>query len=189
VGIQRISEAVRIDDPGPAINGFREGFSANGCEQFATLVRQIAYSGMTLEFNFSPEWTLPTELRRHTEYFVGPRHVEMARAAANTMRGEPLELPTEISGLVVRLQNESDPSDLLAHIGEGEIAVLYSSESYGDIHVRIALIPMEYIKAVEAHRQHRAVRLTGTLVHRGRYWYLRDPSPLTIPYQTELGLE
>lgn len=188
-GIQSISEAVRVDDPKPAIDGFQSGFSANGCEQFANLIHQTAYSGMALEFTFSPEWTLPLGLVRHTEFFVGQRHVEMARAAANSLRGESLELQTEISGLVVRLQNESDPSDLLARTGDGEIAVLFSSESYGDIHVKVALSPVEYIKAVEAHRQGRAVALTGTLFHRGRYWYLRDPSPLTVRYQPDLDLE
>jgi hypothetical protein len=189
IGIQRLSEAVRADDPRPAVEGFKVGFSANGFEQFATLVHQTAYSGMAFEFNFSPEWTLPPELRRHSEFFVGPRHVEMARAAANSLRGESLELLTEISGLVVRLQNESDPSDLLARTGEGEVAILYSSELHGDIHVRIGLSPVEYIKAVEAHRRGRVVRLTGTLFHRGRYWYLREPSPLTVEYQPDLDLE
>jgi len=189
LGIQRLSDSVRIDDPKPVIEGFRQGFSANACEQFATLIHQTAYSGMTLDFTFSPEWTLPSELKRHTEFFVGPRHVEMARAAANSLRGESLELLIDVSGMVVRLQNESDPSDLLARTGEGEIAVLYSSELYGDIHVRIPLSPIEYIKAVEAHRLGRPVRVTGTLVHRGRYWYLRDPSPLTVPHQSDLDLE
>jgi len=188
-GIQQLSEAVRADDPKPMINGFKTGFSANGCEQFATLIHQTAYSGMTLEFSFSPEWTLPQTLKQHTEFFVGPKHVEMARSAANSLRGESLELFTTVSGKVVRLQNEADPSDLLARTGDGEIAILYSDDLHGDIHVRLSLKPVDYIKAVEAHRLGRAVRVSGTLVHRGRYWFLLNPSELTVTYQPDLDLE
>jgi hypothetical protein len=72
-------------------------------------------------------------------------------------------------------------------MGEGEISILYSSE-YGDIHVRVTLSPPDYLKAVEAHRLGRAVLVSGILVHRGRYWYLNNPSPLTVPIQGELNL-
>ncbi len=56
------------------------------------------------------------------------------------------------------------------------------------IDVVITISPAEYLKAVEAHRLGRAVRVSGTLVHRGRYWYLNDPSSLSVPQQFELGL-
>ena len=189
VGIQQVCDAVNIDDPSPLINGFRSGFSANGCERFAALIHDTAYSGMSFTFSFSPEWTVQEKLKRTSELFVGPKHVEMARAAAQSLRGESLEIPTDVFGMVVRLQNEADPSDLSPATGEGEISVLHASEDYGDIHLRITLSPTEYLKAVEAHRLGRPVRLSGTLVHKGRYWYLVNPSTLTISYQTELGLE
>ena len=110
----------------------------------------------------------------------------MARIAADKLRGEAISLPVDIFGTVVRLQNEADPSDLSVIMGEGEISVLYTHEFYGEIHVRITLTPADYLKAVEAHRLGRAVRVAGTLVRQGRYWYLNDPSTLTVPYQGEL---
>jgi hypothetical protein len=188
-GIQQVCEAVNRGDVQPIVDGFRSGFSANGCERFAKLVHDTAYSGMSFGFTFSPEWAVPEGLAKVAEFFVGPRHVEMARAAAVVLRGEALEIPTDVSGLVVRLQNEADPSDLSVIMGQGEISVLYSSENYGDIHVRITLPPAEYLKAVEAHRLGRPVRVSGILAHRGRYWYLSNPSMLTITYQPELGFE
>ena len=189
IGIQQVCEAVNAGDPKPLIDGFRNGFSANGCERFAALIQNTAYSGMSFAFSFSPEWAVPEKLKRTAEFFVGPKHIDMSRAAAQALRGESLEIPTDVHGLVVRLQNEADPSDLSAATGEGEISVLHASEDYGDIHLRITLSPAEYLRAVEAHRLGRPVRLSGTLVHRGRYWYLLNPSKLTMPYQSELGLE
>jgi len=187
LGIQHICESVEREDVKPLVEGFKDGFGANGCDRFASLVRNTAYSGMSFGFIFSPEWKLPEKLRAGSQFTVGPKHVEMARAAADALRGELLETRADVSGQVVRLQNEADPSDLSAIMGEGEISILYSSE-YGDIHVRVTLSPPDYLKAVEAHRLGRAVLVSGILVHRGRYWYLNNSSPLTIPIQGELNL-
>lgn len=189
IGIQQVCEAANADDLRPLLDGFRTGFSANGCERFANLIHKTAYSGMSFGFSFSPEWALSVKLESTEEFSVGPKHVEMARAAAQALRGESLEIPTDVHGMVVRLQNEADPSDISGIMGEGEVSILHASENYGDIHVRITLPPAEYLKAVEAHRSGRPVRVSGTLVHRGRYWYLNNPSSLTMPYQSELGLE
>jgi hypothetical protein len=189
IGIQQVCQAVDLNDLEPLLKGFRSGFSANGCERFAALIHDTAYSGISFAFAFSPEWPVPDNLRPKEEFFVGPKHVDMARAAAQALRGEALEIPTDVYGTVVRLQNEADPSDISALTGEGEISVLHASEDYGDIHLRITLPPAEYLKAVEAHRLGRPVRLSGKLIHRGRYWYLLNPSDLTISYQTELDLE
>lgn len=186
-GIQHVCESVDAGDVTPLVQGFRDGFGANGCDRFAALVQRAAYSGMSFGFIFSPEWKLPVGLRPNPEFVVGPRHIEMARAAAHALRGESLETPADVSGMVVRLQNEADPTDLTSLMGEGEISILYSSE-YGDIHVRVTLSPPEYLKAVEAHSVGRPVRVSGTLVHRGRYWYLNNPSTLTIPHQSEFEL-
>lgn len=188
-GIQQICEAVRVGDLRPVIEGVRTGFSANGCERFAGVVRATAYSGMSFAFSFSPEWSIPERLRTASEFVVGPTHVEVARAAADSLRGSPVELPTQVFGRVVRLQNEADPSDIEATTGEREISVLHASKDYGDMHLRITLSPADYLLAVEAHRQGRPVRISGTLVHRGRSWFLFNPSGLTISYQSELDLE
>lgn len=187
LGIQHVCESVEHEDVRPLVEGFKDGFGANGCDRFASLVRSTAYSGMYFGFLFSPEWKLPEGLQTDLQFVVGPKHVEMARAAADALRGESLETLADVSGQVVRLQNEADPSDLSAIMGEGEISILYSSE-YGDIHVRVTLSPPDYLKAVEAHRLGRAVQVSGILVHRGRYWYLNNPSPLTVPIQGELDL-
>jgi hypothetical protein len=183
IGIQQICTAATTDDLRPLIDGVRIGFSANGCERFANLVHDTAYSGMSFAFSFSPEWAMSDGLGRSPEFFVGPKHVEVARAAANSLRGDPIELPTEVYGRVVRLQNEADPSDISATTGEREISVFYSSEDYGDLHLRMTLSPADYLLAVEAHRLGRPVRVRGTLVHKGRSWFLLNPAGLTVPYE------
>lgn len=187
LGIQHICESVERQDIGPLMEGFRDGFGANGCDRFASLIRDTAYSGMSFGFMFSPEWKVPEKLRNRVQFSVGPRHVAMAMAAADALRGDSVETRVDVSGQVVRLQNEADPSDLSAMMGEGEVSVLYSSE-FGNIHVRVTLTPPDYLKAVEAHRLGRAVHVSGNLVKRGRYWYLNNPSSLTVVIQGELDI-
>lgn len=187
-GIQHVCHAVDTGDVSPLVNGFEDGFSANGCERFASLIHKTSYSGMSLGFSFSPHWAVPKNLARSIEFSVDPRHVEMARAAADKLRGEPVPLPVDLFGLVVRLQNEADPSDLSALMGEGEVSILYAHDLYGEIHVRLTLAPSEYLKAVQAHSLGRAVSVSGMLVRSGRYWYLKQPSTLTMHYQGELEI-
>ena len=117
-GIQQMCRAVDSEDPSPLLEAYREGFSANGLDRFANLVQSTAYSGMTFAFSFSPEWPVAQALAASAEFFVGPRHVEVARRAAQALRGRSPEIPTDIFGLVVRLQNEADPTDLSALMGE-----------------------------------------------------------------------
>lgn len=188
-GIQQICDAVRADDITPLREGFRTGFSANGHERFASLIRNTAYIGMSFRFSFSPEWAVMQRLSQTLEFSVGPKHVDVAYAAASFLRGESREVPINIHGMVVRLQNEADPSDLSAPTGEGEISVLQATEDYGDIHVRIILPPADYLIAVEAHRRGQPVRLSGILSRSGRYWYIKKPSRVTISEQPNLGLQ
>ena len=187
-GIQHICDAADAENIEPLKRDFQTGFNANGFERFAFLVRNTAYSGMAFTFSFSPEWPVQQRLRASSEFTVGPKHVEIARAAAYALRAEQPDVPRLVSGPVVRLQNESDPSDLTPSTEEGEISVLYDSPDYGEIHVRVTLTPPAYLKAVEAHRQGLPISIRGTLTHKGRFWYLIDPTEIAIRVQNELDL-
>jgi hypothetical protein len=107
-GISLVRHAVAAEDPSIVVSGFQEGFSANMCEEFATLLEQTAPTGMGFAFAFSPEWPAPEV----GELWVSPQHIEMSRVAARTMREQPTSTPLEVSGCIIRLQNEADPTDL-----------------------------------------------------------------------------
>jgi len=128
------------------------------------------------------------KLSQTLEFSVGPKHVDVAYAAASFLRGESREVPINIHGMVVRLQNEADPSDLSAPLVRRDFSSS-SHEDYGDIHVRISLPPADYLIAVEAHRRGQPVRLSGILSRSGRYWYVKKPSRVTISEQPDLGLQ
>ncbi|MGA3211378.1 MAG: hypothetical protein ABSD20_08720, partial [Terriglobales bacterium] len=83
-------------------------------------------------------------------------------------------------GRIVRLQNEANPKDVLDHTGEREIVIQWSSKDLGDVQVKVPLTPTDYLSAVEAHREGRPVKISGTLQRHGRSWVLAKPGALTI---------
>jgi hypothetical protein len=169
-GINVIQEAVHAEDPAIVARSFETGFSANMCEEFANLIEQTAHTGMAFGFVFSPEWWAP----EFGELWVGPQHVEMSRVAAKTMREQTLIQPTEITGRIIRLQNEADPQDLLDQTHEREIVIYWKSDDFGDMNVRLSLAPPEYLAAVEAHLHGRIAHAKGRLERRGRFLWLVD---------------
>jgi hypothetical protein len=157
------------------------GLNANAYEQFADLVDETARTGMTFSFSFSPEWPPEADLPARTDLQVGPRHVEITRDAARSLRTAPTTRAEILFGRIVRLQTEADPSDLITVAESREVVILWSAEDLGDIQVRVLLTPADYLVAIEAHRTGRPVRIAGTLEKRGRRWVLSNPSGITIP--------
>jgi hypothetical protein len=116
---------------------------------------------MTFSFSFSPEWPPEADLAASTNLQVGPRHVEITRDAARSLRTAPTTRPEVLFGRVVRLQTEADPSDLVTGAGDREVVIQWSAGDLGDIQVRVSLSPPDYLVAIEAHRNGRPVHVAG----------------------------
>lgn len=180
-GMQSLCDAVRKGDPATLVAEAKFGFSANAHEQLANLIEETSPGGMGFAFSFSPEWVAPPELSKTTEFSVGQTHVEVSRTAAKLLRTEFVPRPEKVFGRVVRLESESDPSDLLNPTGEREIAIQWSSADLGDIQVRVRLGPRDYLHAVKAHASGLPVSVSGTLEKRGRPWVLTSPADFEVP--------
>jgi hypothetical protein len=175
-GLSAVSEAAASDSTAPIVSSLREGFSANVCEQFATLVEETSHSALMFEFSFSPEWRLEDDYQGDQTFLLGPAHVEAIRAAAKELRADVKASDETVFGRVIRLASEADPSDLTDIMGEREVAILWSSEALGDVAVRTSLSPADYLAALEAHATGKPVRVSGTLERRGRRWVLVNPT-------------
>lgn len=134
----------------PITSAVNSGFSANACEQFADLIDVVSPAGLTFTFDLSPEWAVDRSMDG-AAFLVTAAHGEACRSAARELRWYDTAVPVDVAGRVVRLQNQTDPSDLTSQTGEHEIVVLWSSNDYGDIQVRTNLIPTDYLAAVGAH--------------------------------------
>jgi hypothetical protein len=176
-GLKAVSAAVLSDSTAPITNSIETGFSANVCEQLASLVEEATPTDITFDFSFSPEWKGDESTPVPTEHFIVARqHIEVVRAAAKELRARDQSWQETVVGRVTRLATDADPSDLTDLMGEREIAILWSSESFGDISVRASLSPPDYLLAVDAHAAGRPVEVSGTLERRGRRWVLLNPT-------------
>jgi hypothetical protein len=185
-GISTVVQAVDADSTTPITSAVNSGFSANGCEQFADLIDAVSPAGLKFAFDLSPEWAVDRSMNGAV-YLVTATHGEACRSAARELRRDDTAVPVDVAGRVVRLQNQTDPSDLTSQTGEHEIVVLWSSNDFGDIQVRTNLIPADYLAAVNAHAQGLPIWVSGTLVRSGRQWLLNAPHSFKIPRQNELN--
>jgi len=180
-GTRTLCDAVAVDDTASLVANAKSGFSANACELFAKLVEDTSPGGLMFSFSFSPEWRADAELVQAKQFSVGMKHVEVLRAAAKILRTQFSPRPETVFGRVVRLASEGDPSDLLNPMEDREIAVQWSSEDIGDIHVRVALSGVDYQVAIDAHRTGRPVMIAGTLERKGRTYVLSSPTEFSVP--------
>lgn len=180
-GLRTVRAAVAADSTDPITESIKTGFSANVCEQLATMVDGTSPRGIIFDFSFSPEWRSVQASPASEQHFELDRlHVEVIREAAKVLRSQITSWQETVFGRVIRLASQADPSDLMDTMGEREVAILWTSEATGDITVRASLTPAEYLEAVEAHASGRPVEVSGTLERRGRRWVLSSPSSFHV---------
>ena len=141
--------------------------------QVRDLIEETSPGGLIMSFAFSPEWKAAPEFVHSPVYRVDTRHVEAARDAVKAMRAKPIDRPETINGRVSDLHTD-DPWDMMGANTGRRITVVWSSEDLGDISVNVSLNPEDYMLAVDAHRNEKAVRVSGTLQQRARSWVLTN---------------
>lgn len=186
-GMRLAFKAAEEGNISPIVQGVELGLSANGCEDLATLIEQVSPKGLSFGFTLSP--AVPTNMPpERMEFKVAAEHAQLLQEAARELRREDFQIPVRISGRVIRLQNESDPTDLSATTGLHEIAVFWESKDLGDLSVSVDLSPEEYLAAVSAHGSGRPVYISGDLAKRGHRWKLLQPKDFRIYQQGGLDL-
>ena len=180
-GLRSVTEAVSKDSTAPITRATQTGFSANVCEQIASLVEETSQAGIVFDFTFSPEWKEDQVSGLDSaKFLLGRAHVEVIKAAAKELRAQVQSSEETVFGRVIRLASDANPSDLTDLMGEREVAILWSSEEFGDITVRASLSPADYLRAVEAHAAGRPVEVNGILERRPRRWVLLSPVNLVL---------
>jgi hypothetical protein len=179
-GLRDVDDAVRRQNLDALTVDHLNGFNANMCEDFATLVEKVSPSGLLIDVTFSPEWSPREGLLSKSIFTVDNRHAEAAEEAARTLRKIEIRLDRTVVGRVVRLESNANPQELLTPQGTREIAIDCSSEDLGQVRVRMALQPRDYLRALEAHRLALSVSVTGRLDRVGRNWWLVEHGELTI---------
>ena len=178
-GLKTVQVAATEQDPAPITSHFRTGLSANMCEELVDIVGSVKGERLGFEFAFSPEWRVPADIVVGERYDISTAHVELIVDAAKRLRLQEFERNRTITGRVTRLKSENDPSNLLDP-GSREIAIHWESGDFGEIKVRVALPPEEYLEAVEAHKTGRRVSVAGLIERIGKTWRLSEPREFAV---------
>jgi hypothetical protein len=179
LGIRSLVEAAVRGDSREVVEQNQRGFGANACEYIVNLMHTTVGSGIVFDFSFSPEWPMVHDMPRLTSFELNAQHVEIARDAAKAMRKLQVARDATISGLVVRLASDRDPSNLEMPLGDREVFVRWLGE-YGEVNVRVRLAPPDYLSAVDAHRNGMQVAMSGFLEQRGNRWHLLRPTKFAV---------
>ncbi|MFM9940486.1 MAG: hypothetical protein ACKVP7_13445 [Hyphomicrobiaceae bacterium] len=179
-GLKTVQTAVNEQDVAPIMENFRTGLSANMCEELVDLSDSIKGERLAFEFAFSPEWRVSPDIVIGARFEVSGAHVELIKDAAKRLRLQDFERDRTINGRIVRLKSDKDPSDLLNPMGSREITISWESEDFGEINVKVALTPQQYLLAVEAHKTGKPVQVGGLIERIGKTWRLSQPRDFII---------
>ncbi|NKK59856.1 hypothetical protein GFM44_28700 [Rhizobium leguminosarum bv. viciae] len=178
VGLSSFKDAVSEQNPSLIVSA-QDGFSANMCDSLIDIIEDIKVSKIDLEIAFSPEWKSRVAGGKQN-FTVLLRDLDILKEASKSMRVEEPPRDAQIFGRIKKLETDGNPADLLEDKSGREIEVNWVNEENTLIHVKIALSPEDYLKAVEAHKTGRLVSAAGTLVKQGRIWRLTEAQRFNV---------
>ena len=139
-----------------------EGVSANLCDALAGLTKLLS------RIDVNVVWAR-THLRDDSRWTVQftAHDTPILRAASQAFRSHEPQPDIRLTGLVQVLKRDESAS-------EGTVTLRTSIERRNRS-VKAVLPPLEYLRAIEAHRARRPVVMRGDLEKTGRDWRLRNP--------------
>jgi hypothetical protein len=194
-GVAEVCSVINGGDESALLKNAERGFGSNGYRRFAELLEGTAGSGLVIEFSFSSEWKLPSDILKTQTFSIDTRHLELSRRVAKQLQSHyesdltvslSESLPsagdrtTTVVGDVIRLARGDKSGNVADRGSENEIAVQWYHRELGTTRIWIPLGRDDYLQALEAHKQRRSVRVTGTITRNGQFWLLLNPSNFAV---------
>ncbi|MFI5344347.1 MAG: hypothetical protein ACHQUC_09025 [Chlamydiales bacterium] len=189
-GLFSIRKAAQEADISILTNNYKQGFNANLLETMQNLIGSFKDFPMEFSFAWSPEYTLPAELKampilRLTSESVLP----LLESAAKALRRSSESEDTVITGKIVQLRGEiCDEGDDLEVPDNKMIIIERETERGRSSLIRAALSPEEYRCACDAHRDGKTVSIRGKPEKLGKYLILTSPLDFKILPDSEFRL-
>jgi hypothetical protein len=180
-GLAAVEEATREARPEIVADQYRSGLNANMCEELTYLFSIAKSTSVMFDFTWSPEWKPAIELREHSAFRLAPPGIAIIEEAARKLRVLEKQQQKVVYGLVTTLRSEDNPSDQSGLASDREIVVRWLSDDHGTLNVHIVLPAAEYLQAVKAHHDGKAISVSGTLEKVGRTWVLHDLINFHVP--------
>ena len=178
-GFSSIEEASLFEDPG-LISEATSGLSANMCDALADLLEEMDVSNIKFEVDFSSEWRRKETVKQGRVFQFSQNDVELIREGAKALKIDDVPKKETIFGKVRRAGTDGNPSDLVDDGARREIEVNWISDDDKLIHIKILVSPEDYLKALDAHKNSKVIKVTGLLPATGKTRWLTEHGGLSI---------
>jgi hypothetical protein len=177
-GFQILDVASRNQDASILTNNFRTGMNANMFDEIIDMFFRTKTSSIVYSFTWSPEIRAPSNLQQSSQFELGPMQIEIMKDASSSLRTQESQRQKTVYGLVTKLKSEKHPT--LDTNSEREIVVRWLSDEHGGVNVHMILDVSDYLNAVSAHKDGKAISVSGTLDRQSRTWRLLNPNDFRV---------
>lgn len=140
------------------------------CDTLVDIVDIGIGNDLNISVNLEPMWPIPSDI--HTDISLQPSAKGYLIEAAEILKGDTHKEKRELSGYVFQLRKKPTEKENVVRI------VILEEE--GAMPVTIKPDDDSYHLAIDAHKDHKMIRVTGILEKRGRTWYLDEPEGIEI---------
>jgi len=179
MGMKHLDDALTKQDISSVIQGYKIGFNANMLDDLISLHTAAKFSRVGFGFDWSPQipqFDVPNDF----DFTLSREKIEIAESASKEMRKQKNPERQLYTGYVTDLHTEIDfRADDIFH-DDRKIIIKLVDEDYRKRRVHIPLSKSDYRIALQAHELDQPISFRGTMLKRGRHWYLMSPNLLKI---------
>lgn len=178
-GLVTLRESIAKDSIDPLLAGYLTGFSANMCRKLAEIYEKADGRRIEYDISWSPQLHSACESVWKPVVFDG-RAYEFARVAAAELEKAETFPDSLIEGRIVVLKSEMPPGlDEQAEF-DHIITMFWEREKGQTVKIRVPLTPSQYIQACDAHKDGKAIRISGVPEKAGKFWTLTKAHDFTV---------
>ncbi len=165
-GLSEVSRVAVSGDSDALVQSYQDGFNANAYQTLSQMLENVGEQGLEFDFRWSPV-VRPSVAWNETGFRRLDRGAVVSlKDAARRLREMKPQSGVRLRGRIFRLGADTD--------GTPRVITLETTVKGVDRHVRMSLGAADYVLACDAHRDNKAVQVTGTLEKSGRTWRLLD---------------
>jgi hypothetical protein len=178
-GLKTLSESIERNSIEPLLTGFETGLNANMCRTLADVYEKLDGRRVEYDLSLSPE--LPSSIASEWKpvLFEG-RAYDFTRVAAAELEKVEVFPDSKIEGRIIVLRSDLPPGLDEQSEFEHLITMYWEREKDQPVMIRIPLSPQEYMKACDAHKNGKRVRVFGVPEKSGKFWILTRAHDFTV---------
>jgi len=179
IGFNVLRRSIATDSIEPLLSSYKTGFNANMCRALSDTYEAVDGRRIEYDFLWSPELASALNAEWKPLIYEG-RAFEFSRAAALELERADEVPESVIEGRVSALKSETPPGSDEQQEFDHVITMFWERERGIRLRIRVPLPPDQYIRACDAHKEGRKIRIFGVPEKQGKFWTLTRGRDFTV---------